>query len=105
HLIIHLENHRRGKNSYCFTHIEIKFSNPSGFTFQLILEGIFQRIKKIFGAQDIQTGNEEFDKHFVLKSNNEGQALKIFDAKLCEDILNRFYTLKSDIKLEINTIK
>ena len=34
-------------------------------------KNIFSSIAKIFGAQDVEIGNPEFDKKFIIKTNNE----------------------------------
>ena len=41
------------------------------FRFEIYRKSIFSSIAKIFGAQDIEIGNSEFDKEFIIKANNE----------------------------------
>jgi hypothetical protein len=45
--------------------------SSDNFRFEICRKNIFSSITKIFGAQDIEIGNSEFDKAFVIKANNE----------------------------------
>jgi hypothetical protein len=65
-----------GKNqsTTTYTAMSITCRNPQGFQLNLWEEGFFSKIGKIFGMQDIKTNDEEFDRAFVLKSNNESLA-------------------------------
>ena len=41
------------------------------FRFEIYRKNILSSIAKIFGAQDVEIGNPEFDKKFIIKTNNE----------------------------------
>lgn len=41
------------------------------FRFELYRNGFIRKIEKIFGAQDVEIGREEFDRSFIIKANNE----------------------------------
>ena len=45
--------------------------------FRLSWEDVFDRIMKFLGKQDIETGDHEFDKKYILQSNNPVKAAKI----------------------------
>ena len=47
------------------------FVDPEGFRFTVYRKGIFSDIGKWFGMQDIEIGDEDFDRDFILKSNQE----------------------------------
>lgn len=41
------------------------------FRFELYRNGFIRKIEKIFGAQDVEIGPEEFDRSFIIKANNK----------------------------------
>lgn len=98
-LSLHTEKRRSGKNTYVYTVMNIRlFGNP-GFEFKLVKEGFFQKIGKAFGMQDIQIGNETFDKLFVLKSPDENRARQIFDMMFCNKLVENEKSIRSAITL------
>jgi len=66
-----------GKSSSTYTRMRAPFFNKDGLYFKIYREGIFSSIGKFFGMQDIQIGDPFFDKHFVIKGNNE-EKIKLF---------------------------
>lgn len=59
-----------GKNSTTYSTVRIVGPNPKELTFNIYREGMFSKLGKIMGMQDIQTGDPTFDDKFVIKSNN-----------------------------------
>lgn len=104
YLSIHTEKRRSGKHTYIYTVLNLRLSANPGFEFRLIKEGFFQKIGKAFGMQDIQTGNEAFDKAFVLKSADQHRALQVFDMMLCNKLVEHEGTIRSTISLANGTI-
>lgn len=64
-----------GNNSYEQEYIRVTapFSTKDNFRFELYPKNFFSAIAKIFGAQDIATGYPEFDKAYIIKSNNSSK--------------------------------
>lgn len=60
-----------GKYSAEMTRITVPINVKDSFRFEIYPEGFIRKIEKMFGAQDIQIGYPEFDKAFIIKSNNE----------------------------------
>lgn len=54
-----------------YTAFEIQVSNTDGFEFHVYEQGLFTTLLTKFGMQDIQSGDEVFDKEFIIKSNDE----------------------------------
>ncbi len=52
---------RHGKNSTSYTRYEVCFSASLGFDIHISRQGLFDSVKKLFGAQDIEIGDKEFD--------------------------------------------
>jgi hypothetical protein len=62
-----------GKNrrTTTYTAFTLDVNNPEGFEFNIYEQGFFTTLLTKFGMQDIQIGDEAFDKEFIIKSNNE----------------------------------
>lgn len=60
-----------GKNTTYWTALEIEVDNRSQQTLKIYKENFFSKIGKAFGGQDIEVGNERFDKELILKSSSE----------------------------------
>lgn len=54
-----------------YTRMRAKLPMQADFRFLITREGLLSEIAKLFGAQDIQVGDEAFDKLFMIKGNNE----------------------------------
>jgi hypothetical protein len=67
-----------GKTFVVFTRMRAPCVNKDGFRFKLYREGFFSDIGKVFGLQDAEIGNPEFDSAFVVKGNNETQLQALF---------------------------
>ena len=67
--------------------------------FKLLIteQGVFENISKLFGAQDIQIGNKEFDKKFMIKSNDELKALVILSSTSISKALQGLNTIRFNI--------
>jgi hypothetical protein len=59
----------RWSGEYAKTRMRTAFENPGRFRFALSPEGLFSRIGKLLGMEDIEIGDSEFDGAFVVKSN------------------------------------
>lgn len=60
-----------GKFSHEMTRVIAPFVTVDDFRFEVYRSGFIRKIKKIFGAQDIEIGRPKFDKAFIIKANNE----------------------------------
>lgn len=67
-----------GKSSNTYTRIVIFVNNQANIYLALYEEGLFSKIGKFFGAEDVQIGDEEVDRRFILKSRPENFAARLF---------------------------
>jgi len=68
-----------------FTRMRAPYVNPGGFRFTVYRRGMFTDIAKWLGMQDIQVGDEQFDRDFVIKANDEAKVRELFsDPRLRE---------------------
>ena len=62
-----------GDSSTTYTRIKAGFQNRDDFQFRIFRTGLVSKIDKALGAQDIEIGDEEFDRAFTVQSNNESR--------------------------------
>ena len=62
-----------GKSTMVFTRIRAPYVNRDGFRFTITRANIFSPIARTLGFQDVEIGEPEFDKAFVIKSNDESR--------------------------------
>ncbi len=74
-----------GKNQTLYTFIEFS-PTPFDFDFTIGKEGFFSKVGKSFGAKDIEFGDEEFDKTFLLKSKEEGKFRSLIDFRMQQEL-------------------
>ena len=70
---IHTYTVHHGKSSTKYTKFEAKFSQPFDLGLKIYSEGSFRKFTKLFGAQDIQVLDEEFDKTFIIKGIGDNE--------------------------------
>lgn len=78
-----------GKSSITYTRLRAPFTNNDGFKFKIYKEGIFSEIGKFFGMQDIEIGDEIFDKKFIIQSNNETKVKELFSNYKIKDLIQQ----------------
>lgn len=83
-----------------YTRMRAPFINKDGLYFKIYREGFFSTVGKLFGMQDILTGDPFFDKEFIIKGNNpEKIRLLLNDAKirkLCQEQPDILFEIKDD---------
>ena len=62
-----------GKSKITYTRMRAPFANRDGLYFKIYRKGFFSGVSKFFGMQDIEIGDEYFDKDFIIKGNSEYQ--------------------------------
>ena len=90
-----------GKYGTRLTRVTIPFISNDNFRFEIFEKNIFYTIAKVFGFQDIQIGDKEFDFRFNIKSNNEIKIKAILenaDLRTLITKLNKFNIQTSDQK-------
>jgi hypothetical protein len=67
-----------GKTLTTYTRIRAPYVNMDGFRFTIYRKSLFSGLGKFFGMQDIEIGDPEFDRDFIIKSNNAAKAMALF---------------------------
>jgi hypothetical protein len=73
------------------------YVNPEGFRFSIHRNGVFTNLGKLFGMQDIEVGDPEFDEAFVIKGTDEFKVRDLF----AEPKLRALVSAQPRIRLEV----
>jgi hypothetical protein len=60
-----------GHSTTVYTRMRAPYVNPSEFRFTIYRKGIFSDIGKMLGMQDIEVGDGDFDRDFIIKATDE----------------------------------
>jgi hypothetical protein len=80
-----------------FTRVRVRFNQKDNFNFIIHRKGFFSAVRKLFGAHDILIGDDEFDKSFTIKSNNENRIRLLLSNNSIKEIISS----QDNIRLEI----
>ena len=86
-----------GKHRHTYTRIVLFVNNQANVYLALYQEGVFSKIGKFFGMQDIQVGDEEVDRKFIIKSKPENYAASLFTSISLRDQLLKTRTLNVEV--------
>jgi len=67
-----------GKTSTTYTRMRAPYVNADSFRFTIYRAGSFSEIGKKLGMQDIEIGDPQFDKDFIIKGNDEAKVRALF---------------------------
>ena len=65
-------------NKTVYTRLRAPFVNADGFRFQVYRDGLAWQIGKFLGMQDVEVGQPEFDRDFVIRGNDESRLRQLF---------------------------
>lgn len=77
-----------GNSSVTYTRMRCETSNPLEFKFKIYQKHIFSGIAKVFGLKDIEIGDEEFDKQYIIQSNDELKLMTFFSDYKLKDLIS-----------------
>jgi hypothetical protein len=74
--------------------------DTEGFRFTVYRKGIFSDVGKWFGMQDIEIGDEAFDRDFILKSNKDSKLRELLGISRIQELINQqpqiYFAVKDD---------
>ena len=62
-----------GRTVIVYTRMRAPYVNPGGFRFTIYRRGVFSNIAKFLGMQDVEVGDDEFDRDFIIKGTDEAK--------------------------------
>lgn len=78
------------ESGYETTTFTSHLSNEPGFKFAIHKEHFTDEIGKFFGIQDVVIGYEDFDKQFIIKTNDEAKIKELFSDASIRQALQSF---------------
>ena len=76
-----------GKFSKKMTRIVLPYYSIQNFILDIHENSLVDKIQKIFGSQDLQIGRTDFDKRFIIKSNDEHKATTILQNQKIRNLI------------------
>ena len=76
------------KDKHPFTRIRAPFLRKTNFLFQIHRENKLSPVSKFLGVQDLQIGDEFFDRQFIIKSNGEQKIKELLDDEELKNYLS-----------------
>jgi hypothetical protein len=67
-----------GKTTVVYTRLRAPYVNADGFRFSVARKNIFTPIAKLFGMQDVEVGDAQFDDAFVIRGTDEAKLRALF---------------------------
>jgi hypothetical protein len=95
--------HGRSKKTYTQYTVELPSSVPMGLL--LYDEGLFSKLGKMFGGQDIQVGRPDLDSAFIIRGGHEQEVREFLDRDTVADAFLEVHRFCSDFQLEHGTLQ
>jgi hypothetical protein len=70
--------HSGGKHSSPWTRLHFRWTPPG--LLRLVPEDLFTSLQKVFGTQDLQVGDPDFDRRFLVRGSPEAWVREVLDA-------------------------
>lgn len=77
-----------GKVTVVYTRMRAPYINPDGFRFTIYRRGFFSDVAKRFGMQDIEIGDEAFDRDFIVKATDESKIRELLSNVHLRELLD-----------------
>jgi len=78
-----------GKTSVTYTRMRAPFVNKDNFRFKIYRSGLFSKIGKFFGMQDVEVGFPEFDEEFIIKGNDTEKIKRLFSNPKIRELISK----------------
>jgi hypothetical protein len=89
-----------GKATIVFTRMRAPYVNPEGFRFNIYRKSVFSELAKRFGMQDVEVGDESFDRDFIVKGTDEGKLRDLCSNPRIRELIGQqreiHFTVKDD---------
>ena len=80
------------------TSLSAQLPEDTGFRFSIEKQGLKHQIGKLFGMQDVIIGHSEFDKKFLIKSNDAAKVKEVLSDPNVSDTLLKHPVLDFEIR-------
>jgi hypothetical protein len=87
-----------GKVTIVYTRMRAPYINPNAFRFTIYRRTFFSDIGKRFGMQDIEIGDEAFDRDFIIKATDESQVRSLLTNQKIRDLIAQQREIQFSVK-------
>ena len=87
-----------GKSHVTYTRMRAPYVNKGGFRFTIYRKGLFSELGKRLGMQDIEVGDPEFDRDFIIKGNDESKVLALFGNPRIRQLIQAQPSISLEVK-------
>jgi hypothetical protein len=95
-----------GKSRTTYTVVDMSAPSPVQGTLKIAREGFFSKIgKTVFGTQDIQAGDEAFDKAVIVKGSDEAAVKGLLSSSALRDAILRAITTYPTLEIANGELK
>lgn len=102
HATIEMEDSGESTNHFIRVRAAVPVILPEGLT--LYREGVFQRLGKAMGSEDIQVGDPELDASFIIKGQNTHQIVRLLRVPLVRHTLLAAYRHCNSLRIEQDAV-
>jgi len=89
-----------GKSSTTYTRMRAPYINADGFRFEIYRKNIFSSLGKLFGLQDIEIGDTDFDENFIIKGNDQSKVSMLLSNPAIKFLIEKqpsiYFSVKDD---------
>jgi hypothetical protein len=86
-----------GHSTHHYTRLRAPYVNADGFRFLIYRTGVFSDLGKRLGMQDVEVGDPDFDREFVIKGNDEQRLRQFFSYEKIRTLLRE----QPDVRFEV----
>ncbi len=87
-----------GKVTVVYTRMRAPFVNPNAFRFTIYRRTFFSDIGKRLGMQDVEVGDEAFDRDFIVKATDESQVRSLLASQTIRDLISQQPSIQFSVK-------
>lgn len=87
-----------GKAVIVYTRMRAPYANPDGFRFSISRRGVFSDLAKLFGMQDIEIGDEAFDRDFIIKATDDSKVRELLANEHLRELIARQEDIHFSVK-------
>ncbi len=81
-----------------YTRMRAPYVNPGGFRFTIYRQSIFSGLGKMLGMQDIEVGDEAFDRDFIVKGSDESSVRELLSRPRLRELIAAQPEIKFSVK-------
>jgi hypothetical protein len=87
-----------GHTTVVCTRMRAPYVNPDGFRFSVYRRTVFSGVGKLFGMQDVEIGDPQFDHDFIVKTTSESRVRELLGDPRIRDLIANQKEIQFSVK-------